>query len=219
MNFGRIGIVLGTVAILSGCGAGVAPSAVGLSGGFTPNYVSDLGGDVARWGGRSVTVSATAGVENLSPGDLRTLMDEAARRWNAAQSEVSVTVVESGSADVALTFSSPDDPELAGRVVGVTTRTFRSESPVSKMLSAQIKVESGLGSEARLAVIAHELGHALGIGGHSSHDTDLMYAAPAPGVQPTEDDANTLRSIYAARSVSVGRATGEVVRKVTFCGR
>lgn len=212
-------IAIGTAAILSGCGAGVAPSVGTLGGGYTPNYLSELGGDVARWSDRSVTVSATAGSESLSDGDLQALMQEAARRWNASQSEVSVSVVTGPSALINLTFAPPSDPDLSGRIVGVTTRTFRFQSPVSKMLSAEIKIETGLRDEARLAVIAHELGHALGIGGHSSDGDDLMYAAPAPGTQPTQDDANTLRSIYAARSVKPGRATGEVVRATTACGR
>jgi hypothetical protein len=214
---GKAWIAIGTAAILSGCGAGVAPSVGTVGGGYTPNYLSELGGDVARWSVRSVTVRATAGSESLSGGDLQALMQEAARRWNASQDDVAVSVLTGGSADVTLTFAPSSDPDLSGRVVGVTTRTYLPQSPVSKMLSAEIKIEAGLRGEARLAVIAHELGHALGIGGHSSQSRDLMYAAPAPGTQPTQTDANTLRSIYAARSVKISRATGEVVHETIVC--
>lgn len=42
------------------------------------------------------------------------------------------------------------------------------------------------------ALVAHELGHAFGIGGHSPEPADLMFGAPrAPA--PTADDARTLR--------------------------
>lgn len=42
------------------------------------------------------------------------------------------------------------------------------------------------------ALVAHELGHALGIGGHSSNANDIMVNAPTVEV-PSPDDARTLR--------------------------
>lgn len=44
------------------------------------------------------------------------------------------------------------------------------------------------------ALVAHELGHVLGIGGHSPLPTDLMYAAPAVA-RPSQRDAATLRYV------------------------
>ena len=219
MTIFRKWIAVGTAAILSGCGASGTRDESGLSNAFTPNYLSDLGGDVARWSNRSVTVSATAGVEDISEADLQALVGEAASRWNSTDSGVSVSVVSGGRGDVNLTFAPPDDPDLAGRVIGVTTRSYQSGSPVDRMLSADIKIESGQSEESRRTVVAHELGHALGIGGHSAAAADLMYAAPAiPGV-PTEDDANTLKTIYSSRAAPAGRAAGSVVTDTISCER
>lgn len=49
-------------------------------------------------------------------------------------------------------------------------------------------------AERYAAVVAHELGHALGIGGHSDAPTDLMFAFPTVGV-PSARDAATLRHV------------------------
>ena len=48
--------------------------------------------------------------------------------------------------------------------------------------------------ESLRSVVAHELGHVVGIGGHSPEPSDLMYAAPTVLV-PTERDARTLRTV------------------------
>jgi predicted Zn-dependent protease len=44
------------------------------------------------------------------------------------------------------------------------------------------------------SVTAHELGHVVGIGGHSPEMLDLMFNAPAV-LRPTERDARTLRTV------------------------
>src|SRR6185503_12365831 len=44
------------------------------------------------------------------------------------------------------------------------------------------------------ALVAHEIGHAIGIGAHSNTNTDLMFALPAV-VAPSARDIATLRFI------------------------
>ena len=48
------------------------------------------------------------------------------------------------------------------------------------------------------AVVAHEFGHALGIGGHSLGQSDLMYGAPVV-VRPSGRDRQTLHFVLGAR--------------------
>lgn len=49
-----------------------------------------------------------------------------------------------------------------------------------------------------LALVAHELGHALGIGTHSDDEDDLMFAAPTV-TRPSARDAATLRWLLRVR--------------------
>jgi predicted Zn-dependent protease len=44
------------------------------------------------------------------------------------------------------------------------------------------------------ALVAHEVGHAVGIGGHSPQSTDVMYTRPTVRT-PTDRDRNTLRNV------------------------
>ena len=44
------------------------------------------------------------------------------------------------------------------------------------------------------ALVAHEVGHAVGIGGHSPQTTDVMYTRPTVRT-PTDRDRNTLRNV------------------------
>jgi predicted Zn-dependent protease len=51
--------------------------------------------------------------------------------------------------------------------------------------------------ESLLATIRHEMGHALGIWGHSPVITDALYFSQVPDPQPiSERDINTLQKIY-----------------------
>lgn len=69
------------------------------------------------------------------------------------------------------------------------------DPPASKVKMAVSVRRDAVGSDAAfLSLVAHELGHVFGIGGHSSDTDDLMHAAPtAP--RPSEGDARTLRFV------------------------
>ena len=54
------------------------------------------------------------------------------------------------------------------------------------------------GSGDLLAVTMHELGHAIGIGGHSPNADDVMFAAPTV-TRPSRADARTLRYVLHRR--------------------
>lgn len=60
-----------------------------------------------------------------------------------------------------------------------------------------IKVSPNLSQQAILAASRHELGHALGIWGHSSHQNDALYFSQVRDFPPiSARDINTLKKIY-----------------------
>ena len=83
---------------------------------------------------------------------------------------------------------------------GDTARTLSLVSgPVGRAkVLITVNMAGAPDAAARLAIVVHEIGHALGIGGHSSAPADVMFAAPAITV-PSAADARTLRYVLHRR--------------------
>lgn len=102
------------------------------------------------------------------------------------------------SAQVVVNF----DPSTTG---GLTTYTYYPSS--GRMVKAEIKIGTASPNWVDIqSVAAHEFGHALGIGGHSSDPNDMMYPTYVSNraLSITNQDLNTLRTAYCA--LFLGRA-------------
>jgi hypothetical protein len=63
----------------------------------------------------------------------------------------------------------------------------------------------------------HEIGHALGLWGHSDNPNDLMYyTGPAIGYSISENDALTLNALYALRADVPEAPAGTKTRVPSF---
>jgi predicted Zn-dependent protease len=74
---------------------------------------------------------------------------------------------------------------------------INSENPPILSHRLEILIDPGLSKLSILAATRHELGHALGIWGHSREETDALYFSQvrdAPSISPR--DINTLKKIY-----------------------
>jgi predicted Zn-dependent protease len=94
--------------------------------------------------------------------------------------------------------------ESAGRTlfcaVGDTARTLPllTGPPGRTKVLIAIDVAGTADASELLAVAVHEIGHALGIGGHSGAAGDVMFAAPLT-TAPSAADARTLRFVLHRR--------------------
>lgn len=196
------------------------PTAPGEDPAYDPTRLTD--GRIYRWTlGSTVAIHVdTTGqgvlAHGASPGvDLRASVERGLAGWSATwrYGELRPRLVDSAlEADVvvqlrgapplvALDVCTSAITTTSGRTVlcaaGDTARTLPLVSGGAPgRIKVAIEIDGvALPSQPALdAMVAHELGHAFGIGGHSPHATDLMYAAPT-AVTPSGRDAATLRYV------------------------
>ncbi|MBL8087614.1 MAG: matrixin family metalloprotease [Chthonomonas sp.] len=216
-----------------GCGGG--GSGTGSSGGSTsggscsptsylPNYVSDIsGGDsLFRWTTFPVRFfQIDAGTWSAKESAAWTT---AVNAWEARSGNQITFLASVASAGANITIEYKPVSFISGDAVGVTTIGYVGAT----LVSAKIEVATlDSGGNARnqtdlTKIVMHELGHAIGIGGHSSLSTDLMYpfvVASTP-TTPTVRDWNTVQTAYCGSfSRLSGRSSvlGPVETRVIAC--
>ena len=74
---------------------------------------------------------------------------------------------------------------------------YLTDDPAEIALRMTVRVSPSFAGESLLATIRHELGHALGIWGHSPEETDALYFSQVREPPPiSARDINTLKKIY-----------------------
>lgn len=150
-----------------------------------------------HWNKPMVTVSLIGDDGKRKPPTTRRMVKRAAELWNRKmESTVQLLVVDDPIADVTIRFVSGS--QLPNHTSGRTEIAYQVLS--GTLCSASIQVESGLKEDNAVQAVAHELGHALGIQGHSPNREDLMFEKSHLPAVVTQRDANTLCIAY-------GRAT------------
>ncbi|MEY4956652.1 MAG: hypothetical protein RL409_909 [Gemmatimonadota bacterium] len=182
-----------------------------------PDFAYDptqlTGGQLYRW---STGARVRVFVEPMAAGSLELAgaVQRAVVAWNAVPQEREFTldvVTNRNLADVIVYDRSIPQPVVSGScpfspsgAAGYTYfcplngRAERLRPLASTGLTTAIVIRVDMTTTATQAaldaLVAHEVGHAVGIGGHSPQTTDVMYTRPTVRT-PTDRDRNTLRNV------------------------
>ena len=201
-------LLLSGIGVFTGCAAGsavpVPTSTPAPSRQYEPNYRDALGE------GRQWTKFALRYRVNLVAGqDSDARFQTALASWQPYFSEFFTFTPATGS-DFDIEVESVPADSLGGDTIGSTTVTFQRSN--RKIVKAKILVDGGLSDELLSQVLAHELGHAFGLDGHSPEVSDVMFARAHLPLAITERDRNTLFAVYADKLTASGRAEPQTSR-------
>ncbi len=206
-----ISLTLLAAAALAGCGGGGGGSAATLpgtpppvnggggapSGGtgrFAPNYIDELQ-EVLHWETQDISIYIAP---NNTP-EITQMVQHAASLW-ATGAEQQIRFHLTDNAELAdITLQMVPAGSLGATTSGRTKVVYHESLNHAgwQMLEAEVAIDAGLERRQMFDTVVHELGHALGIDGHSSFDGDAMFAISEPPTEVTVRDANTLKTAYA----------------------
>lgn len=172
-----------------------------------------VGGTIYRWTPGSV-VKVWVSPDNRDDRALETSTDRAVQRWNDVPQFAEVRLVRTGimkDANIVIydrLTANPLSPEVCSyepRGTGTTwfcisnNRALRIRSADGSETNVTVLIATNRGAVADQAlydaVVVHEFGHALGIGGHSMETTDVMYGNPMVST-PSNRDRQTLWYVF-----------------------
>lgn len=204
---------------------GGAPTASGTAasgtGRFTPNYAGNLE-TLLHWPMADLLVyiapdTSGRGLDTLARRGFEMWTEETGGRirFQFTQDPGSAAL-----ANIAVEFVAHES--LGGRVIGLTNTSYDTGS--LNIRRAEIAIDQSLPDTDLIDTTVHEVGHALGIGGHSPSQEDVMYPISMPPARITVNDVNTIKTAYPwlfdGRSLPpTSRAGGETRTLTITCPR
>ncbi len=192
-------------ALVIGCGGGGTTSSSNGGGScslsaFLPNYAADIdgGSDLRRWDRLPLTIFR----KDLSGWSSQDTIafNAGTNAWRSVSGNVVDFSIVSSETGANITVEFVDRNVVKDDAVGLTTISFIGSRIIEATVQVANRNANGTPrSQTELnKIVVHEIGHALGIGGHSSKNTDIMFAfvAPTSPNTPTISDWNTVRTAY-----------------------
>lgn len=203
------GLATGTATVVATAkGVTSAPASVSVtaangcsSGSYTPNYFDDINtpdipnvsGSFRHW--THAPLKIYFHVDSHWTQTLQDIFKQGVTQWNASTSNGISVEYTANAAEADITVQFLPSSSLPGNAIGVTYSTF--DPTTREMSGASVQIADDLGpASVTLSTCSHEYGHALGIGGHSPNDTDLMYYAENGTSAPNARDLNTMKTNY-----------------------
>jgi predicted Zn-dependent protease/Tfp pilus assembly protein PilF len=154
-----------------------------------------------------VNIKDGTGIPGYRP-EFEEALRQAFDEWSeSSQGKINFTIVPlADSADMTVTWSSDLHAPALQAEAGLATTSYRAKG-LSKaeilLLTVDPFKDGPVGKNSMYNICLHEIGHALGLQGHSPTQGDIMY--PSIGVQQglSERDINTLTALYANDLTSI----------------
>lgn len=167
------------------------------SGGGGP-HPQAFGAPTGRWGVSTLTYSInTAGCNPLGLAAVPLIMNAFAQWQTASRGRLTLTSVPSGG-NIQVSFGGPSIYSKFGKQGGVTGSAYPPSSGVVLLDSAETWSQATPAPAKQvslLAVVLHEIGHALGLA-HSNNPASLMYPFGPPLATIDAESIEALQSIY-----------------------
>ncbi len=161
-------------------------------------------GKPIKWASFPVTVY-------IQPNEEKNTVKEAFNKWQAiCKNIVSFKFQDSSkNAQIIVDFknqlesTSTDKGFIAGYSKPYTRNGLMSKSEIH-LLSVDPKTKIKRSHDEILGTALHEIGHSLGISGHSPNENDIMFASSnKPKLEPTQRDKNTIYMLYAVNDTAL----------------
>lgn len=187
-----IAFLASLVACGGGGGGGSTTGGICSPTAYLPNYATASGMTLRKWDHLPVKVFFAT---NTPIGS--TTIEQHARdgfnKWETAFSrDLWTEVGTSGAADMVVTVQA-SAPQTT---LATTTVFFPSGSAIISSATMTIFTWGAIPEADYNPTSAHEMGHALGIGGHSASNLDIMYFTGNLSGLLTTPDLNTVRTCY-----------------------
>lgn len=193
-------LLVALASALAGCGGGGGGSAPRQDVVFEPNYVNSLDG-LNHWAFLPIKVFFAVPTDWSYSASLP---GEAATSWNqSGRQDFFMVAASSGGSDVVCSFVDAPPPTWGGNTIAITQYSVDTSQhlmvPGTVSVTCALHDKDGrpMSPEQMRTSISHELGHVLGISGHSPNTDDLLYPLQQPGISsPQTRDFNTAMTAY-----------------------
>jgi tetratricopeptide (TPR) repeat protein len=185
----------------------IRPQVVNQGGAPSDNYLAELGPSAKRWPPNrlplKVYVQDGSGVPGFRPQFIQLLQNSFAAWQEASQGGLAFNFVSTpNQADVVCSFTN-DAANFNNRAEAGETELFTNSKGLAKgtikLLTVPLVTELPLTDNRFHFFCLHEIGHAIGFGGHTSNPQDVMfYSASVSDLFPhlSPRDANSVRLLY-----------------------
>lgn len=187
-------LVILLIVSMFGCGGGGGSSTGGVCSAtlYTPNYATAPGMTLRKWNHLPIKVFFQT-TTPISATTIEQHLRDGFNRWEVALSRDLWTEIGSASGADLVVSVQASAPQTT---LATTTVFFSSGSSIISSATMTVFTWPALAEADYAPTGCHEMGHALGIGGHSNSNLDLMYFTGNLSGLLTVPDLNTLRTCY-----------------------